>query len=213
MRDIRSGALSSNPENFHSFFDGVSTRTVFVADDGVHGLEPWISDGTLAGTALLADIEPGSQGSRGPFSRHEFAVLGSRVLFSAYSRASGTELWVSDGTRAGTRMVKDIYPGSRGLCRHFYVYDGRLWFSASDGVNGEELWVSDGTATGTVMFRDIWAGSRSSVPAEFAEHNGKLYFTAYTPASGTELWVTDGTASGTKQAVDIWAGAAGVASK
>ena len=209
VRDIRPGVQSSDPLNFHSFFDGVSTRTVFVANDGVHGLEPWITDGSTAGTALLADIQPGSRGSRGSFSSHEFATLGPRVLFSANTSTSGTELWVTNGTRSGTRMVKDIYPGSRGLCRNFHVYKGRLWFSASDGVQGEELWVSDGTAKGTVLFKDIWPGRFSSVPDQFAEHDGKLYFTAYTPATGTELWVTDGTANGTRLVLDIWPGAAG----
>jgi ELWxxDGT repeat protein len=34
-------------------------RLAFTADDGVHGVESWISDGTAAGMSLIADLTPG----------------------------------------------------------------------------------------------------------------------------------------------------------
>jgi ELWxxDGT repeat protein len=41
----------------------VGSRLYFWADDGVHGMEPWVSDGTSRGTRLIADINVGSAGS------------------------------------------------------------------------------------------------------------------------------------------------------
>jgi ELWxxDGT repeat protein len=34
-----------------------------------------------------------------------------KVVFTAYNFTNGTELWVTDGTAAGTYMIRDIYPG------------------------------------------------------------------------------------------------------
>jgi ELWxxDGT repeat protein len=81
---------------------------VFRADDGVHGFEPWITDGTTAGTHLLADLDPGSRGSGAIY----FHALGDgRVVFGASTAASGRALWVTDGTATGTRVLADVSPG------------------------------------------------------------------------------------------------------
>jgi ELWxxDGT repeat protein len=34
-----------------------------------------------------------------------------KVVFSAFDFNHGTELWVTDGTAAGTYLLRDIYPG------------------------------------------------------------------------------------------------------
>ena len=41
-------------------------------------------------------------------------VVGSTVFFTATDATHGTELWKTDGTAAGTALVKDVYPGSIG---------------------------------------------------------------------------------------------------
>lgn len=72
---------------------------------------------------------------------------------------AGAELWKSDGTQAGTVLVKDIRPGPGGSNPEGLVnVNGVLFFRANDGVNGYELWKSDGTKTGTVLVRDIRPG-------------------------------------------------------
>src|SRR5438270_13925120 len=59
----------------------------------------------------------------------------------------GTELWKTDGTAAGTVLVKDIYPGYYGSgAGGFEVSNGTLFFTADDGVHGSELWKTNGTA-------------------------------------------------------------------
>ncbi len=66
----------------------------------------------------------------------------------------GYELWKSDGTSAGTVLVKDIRPGSSGGGPGYLTnVNGTLYFGASDGSTGYELWKSDGTSAGTCWSR------------------------------------------------------------
>jgi ELWxxDGT repeat protein len=81
---------------------------------------------------------------------------GERAFFSAHDGKHGRELWVSDGTAAGTRMVKDIRPGATGSQPDTLTRVGsRVYFTANDGRRGRELWVSDGTAAGTHVVKDL----------------------------------------------------------
>ena len=84
-------------------------------------------------------------------------------LFIANDGVSGNELWVTDGTAAGTSLFKDINPGlaDSNPDELTALGDGRFLFAAS-GTNGRELWITDGTAAGTSVLKDIRAGSPSS---------------------------------------------------
>ena len=70
------------------------------------------------------------------------------------------ELWKSNGTAAGTVLVKDIVVGTSS---YYFSYmtsvNSTLFFSANNGINGEELWESDGTTAGTVMVKDFTPGA------------------------------------------------------
>ncbi len=140
------------------------------------------------------------------FETDRRAVVGDQVFFTADDGFRGFELWVTDGTREGTHVVRDIYPGVTSADpRYFTPYDGMLYFVATDPDHGRELWKSDGTATGTVMVKDINVDG-SSNPSALKEYNGTLYFSAYHPATGQELWKTDGTDTGTSLMMDICPG-------
>ena len=90
-------------------------QVVFRASDTASGLEPWISDGTAGGTRLLLDLWPGpDSGLRSNFTGFVTDPVRNRVLFLATEGTLGDELWASDGTAAGTRLVKDIRPGPEG---------------------------------------------------------------------------------------------------
>ncbi|MEW6349003.1 MAG: ELWxxDGT repeat protein [Thermodesulfobacteriota bacterium] len=122
----------------------------------------------------------------------------------------GKELWRTDGTWAGTWMVKDINPGkSDGNPSELTVVNDLLYFAADDGTSGRELWRSDGTGGGTWMVSDINAGKKDSSPHNLIAINGALFFAADDGNSGTELWKSDGTPAGTQLVKDVQAGSKG----
>jgi ELWxxDGT repeat protein len=99
-------------------------------------------------------------------------ALPSVAYFMGSDGTYGWELWKTDGTAAGTMMVKDINPGAGdGFLSPFTVLNSALYFSATDGVTGYELWKTDGTAAGTVMVKDINPGAGDSYPGGFIRFN------------------------------------------
>src|SRR5437660_1690432 len=90
------------------------------------------------------------------------------IFFTADDLTHGIELWITDGTAAGTVLVKDINPGPGGsFPSNLTNVNGTLFFTAFDPINGTELWLSDGTAAGTVLVKDISLGISSSNPRQF----------------------------------------------
>ena len=131
-------------------------------------------------TSLITDInEEQYQVPRGFLS--DITPLGDRVFFRYSDGIHGVELWVSDGTRSGTYIVKDIFPGSGGGSpRNMFAHGDLLYFSANDGVHGYEAWRSDGTAKGTFMIDDTRVGSESGVPHSFQGFGDNVIFIATT---------------------------------
>ena len=202
----------------------VNGTLFFQARDHVNGTELWKSDGTEAGTVLVKDIYPGTDGSSSPLNGdpQNLTAVGTILFFTAQT-ALGTELWKSDGTDAGTILVKDINSGA-GSSNPINLtnVNGILFFYANDGVHGYELWKSDGTAAGTVMVKDINSGANNSyTPGTYGLYltnvNGTLYFNADdgtghyplppngsgAPRENYELWKSDGTAAGTVMVKNI----------
>ena len=209
LKDINPGSDGSDSWGFTE----VGDKLFFRANDGTHGAELWVSDGTETGTQLLKDINPGSDDSF-IYTDH-FPVVGDKLFFRADDGNHGAELWVSDGTEAGTQLLKDISGGtSSGLGNSSYrfeftVWGDKLFFRADDGTHGWELWVSDGTEAGTHLFKDINPGGSDSFPGNFAVVGDKLFFAASDSTHGWELWVSDGTEAGTQLVKDINLGSNG----
>lgn len=161
-----------------------------------------VSDGTEAGTqALGVDADLGGTGHIAPKQDID-GVL--------YFICQG-ELCRSDGTVAGTYLVRDIAPGvytfdttgEQGNRLDFGVVGDRLILSADDRSHSFEPWISDGTEEGTVLLRDISPDGGSSTPFSFSEYDGAVYFQADDGEHGWELWRSDGTTEGTVMVRDL----------
>lgn len=126
----------------------------------------------------------------------QLTELDQTLFFQGASASQGfVELWASDGTPEGTRLVKDINnsPYSRSSYpAGLTVSAGQLFFSADDGFNGRELWASDGSEAGTVLVQDIRSGSYGSNPDSLVSTGDALFFVANDGENGYQLWTTTG---------------------
>lgn len=233
---------------------GEGRRFYFAGTHPGHGYEPWVTDGTLAGTRQVAEVCPGPCSGATSF---QAGGLGRRALFLGQDPASGSELWATDGTAAGTRRLTELLPGTAGAIglatvrqlpgkALFLAYAGahwllgasdgtpagtavltgderveprvsfvdgvglalasafaadRLFFPATDAAQGEELWSTDGTPSGTKLVADLAPGLRSdSDPSRFLAVGDRLFFQADDGTHGFQLWSSDGTGAGTQPA-------------
>ncbi|WP_394992272.1 ELWxxDGT repeat protein [Emticicia sp.] len=172
--------------------NSIGNNVFFYANDGaVWGL--YKTDGTPSGTILLKNNSTTS-------GRFESVAWNSYLYFGFSTSDKGNELWKTDGTVAGTQMVKDIVEGSYGSGpRNFLVFNNTLFFAAGAGIgvgNGSHLWKSDGTRFGTQLVKSFTINSYFSSP--FIVKGNEFYFIEYRSAD-KYLWKTDGTTNGTKQ--------------
>lgn len=179
---------SSSPSSLRA----AGGQMYFAADDGVHGSELWKTDGTEAGTVIVKDIWPGEEAGLPNGSAPAILTeMNGIVYFSAADGTAGRELWRTDGSEAGTRRVRDIYPGLAGSSpKNAAVFSDRLFFAANS-AQGEELWLSDGTESGTVLYANLSpdnGGAQSSSPHQLTVAGDTLYFVASTQAFTNGLW-------------------------
>jgi ELWxxDGT repeat protein len=165
-----------------------------------YGEELWKSSGTKSGTKLVEDINPDSppgarcdQGEcgipKGWSHPDTVTVMGKQVFFAADDGKHGVELWKSDGTRSGTKLVKDINTGQADSDPdQLTAYRGVLLFRADDGVHGSEMWRSDSTKANTALLIDLEPGADGSSPGGLTTSGPLLYFAASNPSAGEELW-------------------------
>lgn len=287
LKDIYTANVSSDPRDFAAHGDLV----FFAATDLAHGMEPWVSDGTVEGTHMVKDLIPGEQGSRpylftsfdgrmffasqqenasglwvtngtldetfniypgqgvewmtpngdwlyfaldsriiryggpddafetltnasldvgGKYSNSRGLVMNGALYFAAQDSETGNELWRLDLTSLAVSRVLDIFPGSDPVLggndanpTNLTVVGNMLFFTAVDGTHGSELWASDGTAGGTRLVREIIPGVTNWGHDQLTAVGDWLYFRAYDGVHGRELWRSDGTYANTHMVVDL----------
>ncbi len=168
------------------------------ASNGWNSIDFWSTDGTVEGTVEEFDpFETSGAGSAFDDAIDgEILQIGDNFFFAARDAAAGEELWITDGTEAGTRIVKDINPDEASSHpRPLATLGTKLFFKASDGTTSG-FWVTDGTEAGTEFIAYSYQTSRLMV------HDNKAIFPV-NYAGKLELWASDGTAAGSGQFVNL----------
>lgn len=161
----------------------------FQGANALYGDEPWTSDGTAAGTHMVADIGPEAAGSGAPIG----LVAGNGRLYFEALGDDGPFIWSSDGTAAGTNPLfsilaaqyNDLVPWTFAANSLFYRRLGELW--ASSGTN---------PAIALRSFNNDYPGPVTSSGLPNFTIGGRFYFIA-DDGSGFALWTSDGTVGGT----------------
>ena len=184
----------------------------FAADDGIHGWEPWRSDGTVAGTYMVKDVREEycySDGTGGENCINQGSLIvncwnanlhnncfypemvagNEKIFFTGFFTwgdgfQSSTTLFISDGTESGTEIA------------HFHwdswdpTYSSdQGWGEDVAGVNQLIAIPSSGLVSDRVVYTalEVFGGSCEGCH----------------PPDGRELWISDGTPSGTYMLANI----------
>ncbi|MCB9869365.1 MAG: hypothetical protein H6837_05880 [Planctomycetes bacterium] len=185
LAELEPGATGS----FASRFTSIGSTTVFVGQNRAMGRDLWRTDGSASGTQPI-DLFPGA-GSAVDTTNLE--RVGDRALFVG-TDGQQWGLWSTDGTRAGSRLLYPLVPGTATPWHSEVSGDGSVaYLMVRSSATADLLLRSDGTSAGTSVVRTI-PGSGAGQRLILAR--GLAYFGVLT-TSGTEVWVTDGTAIGT----------------
>lgn len=100
--------------------------------------------GTRQSTFGLPGGRPGTYTENGLHRQHAFyARTGKLIVYSADTRNQGRELFVSDGTRNGSHLLKDINPGRNSSdIRALFSSVSYATFSATDGHDRVRWWTN-----------------------------------------------------------------------
>ncbi|PXY42230.1 hypothetical protein DMB65_03085 [Flavobacterium cheongpyeongense] len=205
VKDINPGsANSSTPTNLFDF----NGTLFFRATNGTNGVELWKSDGTDDGTVMVKDINTTTSAASNSNAAN-FTAFNNQIYFTASNgtTANGSELWKTDGTSAGTVMVKDINAGTANSNPQLFtiINPTTMLFSATDGVGGVELWKTDGTESGTLNVIDQPGTGNSISWIENLNGNAILSQLVVT-TTGRELYKYDATSTNSSLILDIYAG-------
>lgn len=182
---------------------GLDGFLIFRASSGQSSTELWRSDGSAAGTSLVVNLQ-----EIGPFGvavgPREPLVSNGILLFLTWHGSSGFSLWRTDGTRAGTIVLKALsgaFEPAPELLEVggtiFFTYQRRYPMSEAYVPQGT-LWSTDGTVEGTVLVKAFAPAPDTRFPvSQLTIYNGKLYFLVQDPSGRRDLWTSDGTEAGT----------------
>src|SRR5262245_14551260 len=198
VEDINPGAGGSDPR----WLTAIGSRLFFTAENEPGNREPWVSDGTAAGTHLIKDIAPSSSTPTNTDFANRFVEAGGVVFFVAED-ASSVGLWRTDGTEANTARVGTV---ELEFDQANLTAAGDLaFFRAFDPAVGRyTLWRSDGTDAGTFQVTNaVEPFGRDDFGSLTAFGDRLLFVAGSAPLLSGPLWVSDGTAAGTQPLTDF----------
>ena len=165
-------------------------------DDGIHGEELWVHDNATGTWSMVMDIYPGS--SDGSYNPSRAAYIGDLLIFNAEDgTADADEVWVSDGTGAGTFKLTGTGTaiGPISNAQSFFSTGSEVYFKANTPAYGFVNIITDGTLAGTRIF-DLDSGIYSFPYVMLGTDANGMYYTS-NAFDGSALYYTDGTAGGT----------------
>ena len=184
------GVTLVNPGNVNSTQYGPRYFTEF---DGrfyyEYDGELWRSNGGSAN--LFMQINPDFKSEP-----KNLLVFGGKLYFAAKRNGLAHELFVTDGTQAGTVPVLSGMNGyyTSSLTAAF----GKIFFSGASDLQGQELWSSDGTSDNTELYYNLAADNPSvdsglTVNNAMIVVNDTLYINGSQGNNIEELFYTTGT--------------------
>lgn len=172
-------------------------KIFMAADDGVRGVELWVSNGQAEDAVLVKEFTPGSGGTE---IRSILPFGNNALIFIPPTNSSAGQMWLSDGTTQGTVLISssigNIGETNIGIGMN-KEYNGKLYFILQE-TDGPRLWVTNGNESGTLRLTDSWTNILNMEVA-----NGYMFYVANAPGMGNEMWRTDGTIAGTVVIKDI----------
>ncbi|HVX27332.1 MAG TPA: hypothetical protein VHB70_13370 [Parafilimonas sp.] len=198
VKDIYSGAVSSNPRNL-TFFNN---KFFFNAASKNAGTELWQTDGTEEGTGMVSEINTNSTaGSAVNYTVYEFsndykeygpgAILNNELFFSATKPETGNELYKSDGTNAGTKLANDLVKGETGSSPYNFINrNGNIYFITLEDTS--RLYKIDSIGKPTIL-----VSTKGFIECFDVAKNGLVFYAKINDSSKTELWRSDGSEAGT----------------
>lgn len=173
-------------------FESAAGQTYFWVD----ARRLWRTDGTAAGTHEIANLGPDFT-LHNDFGAQQQAIVGGDFYFVGYMPTTGVELWKSGGTALGTRIVKELVPGSEYLYADGFanltVVGDEIYFTLEEDNEPIGLWKSNGSAAGTVKIADVPYYQAIGMTAWQAQ----LFFWLGEGNNAFHLWQSDGSAAGT----------------
>ncbi|HEX6864684.1 MAG TPA: hypothetical protein VF414_17770, partial [Thermoanaerobaculia bacterium] len=154
------------------------------------GCEPWKSDGTREGTAMIRDLRPGRKSSNPSlFTRDR-----GRVLFVAFPG-----LWATDGTAAGTVNLARV---SRGSVEQILPHKGQVFFTVFSG--NAEVWKVGPKPGSPLLIQSLPSAHWRYSGLAIASAGGRLFILRSEADSfTTTLWETNGTSRGTRRLAEF----------
>ena len=168
------------------------------------------SQSTLAETQaeLVKDIWQGSESS---VSSSPIITINNKAFFFANDGEHGKELWQSDGTATGTKLFKDILPGSDSSNPVAMTLIGESLFLTTETVPYELIKIDSTTGELTVLVTsnevavNTIGNPEPSPFTNLTNVDGTLFFSLYSSEQngGYQPWESDGTIEGTKRVSSI----------
>ncbi len=175
---------------------------VYMSKDGAEGYQPHLLIEDIP--SQLTRFQP-VKNRRPGFFPAQSVLWRDKLFFEANEADFNNELWVTDGTSDGTRLVKDINIRGRSNPSYLTPFQSHLYFRAYSADVGDELWRTDGTEPGTIRLVDV-NDEPVLYPAYLTPFKNRLFFRAQAKDLGAELWVNNGTENGSRLFKDLFPG-------